>query len=182
MYFFGGYSEKSWGCIVHFTQSCLRNWVQGEIWVSSLPYHPSVQLHISHGQLLIALVCYHLFDEIAHLMFQNGLYCTVSLYFFRMPRMLFVPVIGQLVRRCENFVTILAGETSLSVHRQVVRPHIRFDLVTFWAFASLNFQTQKVGVLVDETLVVVLHNKWIAFDWLLDFRSFVTYSICFGQI
>ena len=96
--------------------------------------------------------------------------------------MLFVPVIGQLVRRCENFVTILAGETSLSVHRQVVRPHIRFDLVTFWASASLDFQTQKVGVLVDETLVVVLHNKWIAFDWLLDFRRFLTNSICFGPI
>ena len=84
-----------------------------------------------------------------------------------------MPVIGQLVRRSEDFVTILAGETSLCVNRQVMRPHISFHLITLWTFASLSFQTCKIWVIVDETLLVVLHNKGVAFD----FRSFVAANI-----
>ena len=122
------------------------------------------------------------YREIAHLIFQEALYSTVSVYFFWIPRMLFMPVIGQLVRRGENFGTILAREISLGVHREVMRPHIHFHLIAFWTSAFLNFQNQKIGVLVNKTLVVVLHNERIAFDWSLDLRSSGAPSICFGPI
>lgn len=93
--------------------------------------------------------------------------------------MLFMSVIRQLVRRCTNFVTILAGKTPFDVHRQVMAPQVHFHFATLWAAPFISFQTRKIWVFGGRALVVVLDKiRVAALDSSLALRSFQ--SIIFG--